>query len=245
MIPTRGASTSISSKALLDLGVRVSGASGSARWSRRRVRARGSPWALSSSPPARRRARRCRSGTGRPRSRCCSTAAYARARASSTESARGRYVQHPAAGGHDSSPRRAVPAVRDLDCSLSGRLEAARSRRPCWRRPGSPRRRARPSPPSRRTSRAARPRARPGSTQASSASSRSLRRRGSTACVSGSPKRQLNSSTFGPAAVIISPAYRTPWNGVPRCLKRVDDRLVHRRGRSPRRARRRCPGTGE
>ena len=41
---------------------------------------------------------------------------------------------------------------------------------------------------------------------ASSSSSRSERRRGSIACVSGSPKRQLYSSTLGPSAVIISPA---------------------------------------
>ena len=56
-------------------------------------------------------------------------------------------------------------------------------------------------------------RGRPAARQRSSASSRSLRSRGSTACVSGSPKRQLNSSTFGPAAVIIRPAYRTPRYG--------------------------------
>ena len=34
-------------------------------------------------------------------------------------------------------------------------------------------------------------------------------------CVSGSPKRELNSSTFGPASVIISPANSTPWKRRP------------------------------
>jgi hypothetical protein len=40
----------------------------------------------------------------------------------------------------------------------------------------------------------------------SSSSSASERSRGRIAWVSGSPKRALNSSTFAPAAVIISPA---------------------------------------
>ena len=56
------------------------------------------------------------------------------------------------------------------------------------------------------TTPAPRPRGRPGASAASSSSSRSLRSRGSTAWVSGSPKRQLNSSTRGPSAVSISPA---------------------------------------
>ena len=45
---------------------------------------------------------------------------------------------------------------------------------------------------------------------AAQSSSRSLSSRGSTACVSGSPKRQLNSSTLTPASVTIRPAYSTP-----------------------------------
>src|SRR6516165_7270404 len=48
------------------------------------------------------------------------------------------------------------------------------------------------------------------STDACSASSRSLSRRIRMGCVSGSPKRQLNSSTCGPLAVIIRPQYRIP-----------------------------------
>jgi hypothetical protein len=38
---------------------------------------------------------------------------------------------------------------------------------------------------------------------------------GSNACVSGSPNLQLNSTTFGPVSVNISPAYSNPVNGVP------------------------------
>ena len=44
---------------------------------------------------------------------------------------------------------------------------------------------------------------------------RSLVSFGSTTSVSGSPKRALNSMTFGPSAVAIRPAYRMPVNGVP------------------------------
>ena len=40
--------------------------------------------------------------------------------------------------------------------------------------------------------------------------------RGISTCVSGSPKRALNSSTRGPSGVIISPANRQPMNGAPR-----------------------------
>ena len=46
-------------------------------------------------------------------------------------------------------------------------------------------------------------------------SSRSLSNSGSSAWVSGSPKRQLNSSTRGPSAVSMSPAYSTPTYGRP------------------------------
>ena len=51
---------------------------------------------------------------------------------------------------------------------------------------------------------------------ASSAGSRSDCRRGSSAWHSGSPKRTLNSISFGPSSVSISPANRKPRNGVPR-----------------------------
>ena len=44
---------------------------------------------------------------------------------------------------------------------------------------------------------------------------RSLFKSGRTTCVSGSPKRQLYSITFGPSGVSISPKYRQPRNGLP------------------------------
>ncbi len=45
--------------------------------------------------------------------------------------------------------------------------------------------------------------------------SRSDLRSGSTTCVSGSPKRQLYSTTFGPSFVSIRPKYRQPLKGRP------------------------------
>ena len=39
--------------------------------------------------------------------------------------------------------------------------------------------------------------------------------RGRTTCASGSPSRQLNSMTFRPSRVSISPAYRIPTYGHP------------------------------
>ena len=43
----------------------------------------------------------------------------------------------------------------------------------------------------------------------------SERMRAMITCVSGSPKRALNSSTFGPDSVIMRPANSTPWNRRP------------------------------
>ncbi len=43
----------------------------------------------------------------------------------------------------------------------------------------------------------------------------SERMRAMMTCVSGSPKRALNSSTFGPDSVIMRPAKRTPWKRRP------------------------------
>ena len=45
--------------------------------------------------------------------------------------------------------------------------------------------------------------------------SRSLSIRMTIGCVSGSPKRALNSSTIGPRAVMIKPQYRMPRNSAP------------------------------
>ena len=42
-----------------------------------------------------------------------------------------------------------------------------------------------------------------------------LSRRGRMACASGSPKRQLYSTTFGPSFVSMSPKYRQPLKGIP------------------------------
>ena len=50
----------------------------------------------------------------------------------------------------------------------------------------------------------------------SSRSARSSSIRGTSACVSGSPKRTLNSSTFAPSGVCIRPAYRQPVKWRPR-----------------------------
>ena len=82
--------------------------------------------------------------------------------------------------------------------------------------PGSRARRARRSPPRRRS----RARRVPNSVSRRRRGERSPpgRPRGAAAstCVSGSPKRALNSSTRGPSAVSIRPANRQPTNGVPR-----------------------------
>ena len=51
---------------------------------------------------------------------------------------------------------------------------------------------------------------------ASRASSRSDSSRSISAWHSGSPKRTLNSISFGPSAPIMRPAKSTPLNGVPR-----------------------------
>ena len=54
---------------------------------------------------------------------------------------------------------------------------------------------------------------------ASTRSTRSDCRRSITGCVSGSPKRTLNSMTLGaPLASIIRPAYRKPVNGTPSAI---------------------------
>ena len=53
------------------------------------------------------------------------------------------------------------------------------------------------------------------SIEASMASTKSLSMRIRIGCVSGSPNRQLNSSTIGPRAAIISPQYRIPLYSIP------------------------------
>src|SRR5205814_2265010 len=49
-----------------------------------------------------------------------------------------------------------------------------------------------------------------------SRSDRGVRRSARTAWVSGAPKRQLNSMTWGPVGVSARPAYRRPVKGTPR-----------------------------
>ena len=67
----------------------------------------------------------------------------------------------------------------------------------------------------------------PSRVERSSRSSRSERSRGSTACVSGSPKRQLNSSTFGPRLGDHQARVEDAVVGRPAPAHLVHDRLVH------------------
>ena len=96
--------------------------------------------------------------------------------------------------------------VEDERAGRLGVRDARRSACRCRRGRVVAARRARPSPrpPSRRRER--RRRASSPAAAAASAASRSPSSRGRIDCVSGSPKRQLNSSTSGPSSVSISPA---------------------------------------
>ena len=125
--------------------------------------------------------------------------------------------QHAAAGGDDvvAAPRRARRGTR---------ARPARAPADAVREIGSP------VGPGRRDSRARRARrrraARAGTRSGapSSAPSAAAARRGArssaiigiTTCASGSPNRTLNSITFGPSQVSISPAYRNPRYSCPR-----------------------------
>ena len=84
-------------------------------------------------------------------------------------------------------------------------------------------RRARRSRPSRRRSRPSAPASPPGSRLARQRSTRSERSRGSTAWVSGSPKRQLNSSTLGPSRGHHQPGVEDAVVGRPAARERLDD----------------------
>ena len=132
-------------------------------------------------------------------------ASYARSRAAAGVGAERGHVQHPAAGGDDLAVARGGAGVGHLG-QLGRRVEAADhvALRGALRVAGRGEHQGH-RPVGRRTRRStpARP---PGSRAARKRSSRSERSRGSTACVSGSPKRTLNSSTLGPSAPIISPA---------------------------------------
>ena len=71
--------------------------------------------------------------------------------------------------------------------------------------------------------------------QASASSARSVSSSGSSAWASGSPKRQLNSSSRGPSAVSISPAYSTPMYGVPTAARWSSTGWMNVRGQLGRR----------
>ena len=191
MMPTRGASTSVRSNSASVCGLgdlRIPCGSLMRAMSRRAV--------------VRRTRSRPRQHTRRPR-------------AAGAPSPERRDVEHPSARGDDGavalarcprgSPRR--PPARG-----PGRVITS----PEERSPGSRADASTTVTAARDPTRARRPPGRPGRVARSSRSSRSLRSRGSTACVSGSPKRTLYSSTLGPSGVSIRPAYSTPWNGVPR-----------------------------
>ena len=155
--------------------------------------------------PTPRPAGRCRSGAARPRSR--SRHALVGARPGLGERvAQAGHRQHPAAGGdqlavhrarwrHGTPPRRPRPATR----SRPGDDVALRARGRIAPR-GHDHAHAAPSRHS-AVAGSASPRA-----AAHSSSSRSDSAAAASACVSGSPKRQLNSSTLGPSAVSITPA---------------------------------------
>ena len=169
-------------------------------------------------------ARRCRVAAACPRRRSCCAAAYAASRAdcASAPSAVTPSTRPPAVSSWPSA--RAVPAW--VTSTSAARRRGPRSPSPLEADAGSPRSRAPRSPPTRAPTRSARSRSPPGRVAASSSSSRSERRRGSTACVSGSPKRTLNSSTRGPSAVSISAGVEDAVEGRAARAHQLDDRLV-------------------
>ena len=195
-IPTRGASTSSSSNCVLDLGL----GGGLVR------PAAGLGHAVLHFPLDRPQ-RRCRVASAYRRTGSARPPRSALARAAAGVSPSAGHVEHSAAGGDE----RAVAARR---C----RRGAPRPRRVDGARPriSSPLRRATPGSPLGASTTRHRPVRRPlDLASVEPARPRRARRagragrersRGSTACVSGSPKRQLYSSTFGPSAVIIRPA---------------------------------------
>ena len=117
------------------------------------------------------------------------------------------HVQDAAAGGDDRPVVGARGArVDDLGARVGRGVEAGDDVARGRARPGSRRWPGRPSRPSRRRTPSRSSPGRRGGSAATSVSSRSLRRRGRTTWVSGSPKRTLNSMTCGPSSVSISPA---------------------------------------
>ena len=139
----------------------------------------------------------------------------------------------PAPGPRRSPPHRPRPAVPAWMTATPSSLGARRARgsgRPCAACPGSPRRRRRPRPlprppGQRRRPRAASPSAAAASTRPSGESSSS-----SSGCVSGSPKRALNSTTRTAPPVSARPAYSRPDEGGAPPGQLVDGGLQHALG---------------
>ena len=131
--------------------------------------------------------RRLRPGRGR-RTRGCARPFYCRPR-----------------GGYPREARRRRARRRDR-----GPVRKARRRPSALRdNPPRPSRRRRPIP----VFQAGRPRRRSPDAQAARVAARSPSNSARMAWASGSPKRQLYSSTFGPEEVTMMPAYRTPDEG--------------------------------
>ena len=147
-----------------------------------------------------------------------------RNRPGQTIAARG-HAKHAAAIGHDCAIR-AWQFQRERRSRLRAAHPARRSARPLDMRPDIL---AQPAPRWPPLPRSNAQRWGPGvpSTHISMMSIRSLSSSGNITCVSGSPKRQLNSSTRTPNSVSISPAYNTPTYGRARRAHAIDDRLQH------------------
>ena len=112
-----------------------------------------------------------------------------------------------AAACHQPTVVQRRPAVEDERAGGLGRPRCRRSPRPRSRSaPGSRARRARPSPP--RRGLADRRRSSVAVGRGGERGEEVALSRGMSTCVSGSPKRALNSSTRGPSVVSISPANR-------------------------------------
>ena len=134
--------------------------------------------------------------TTAPASVTRSTSAYAASRAAARSGAGGRRAQHPAAGGDQLAARRARRAGVDEAGAVGtgDHVTGTGGLRVAGRRDDHRHRRTR------RASAAAAAAASVPVAAARSSPASGVSSRASTTCVSGSPKRALNSITFGPAA---------------------------------------------
>ena len=249
MIPTRGASTSISSNAASTSGIGSSSALGTSTLGLGARLAAASPLCVSpclSVGDARRRpGRRCRCASACPRTR---SARPPRRRARGPRPASGpspvTFRTRPPAVTSSPASSRAVPAW--VTSTPSGTAVEAADHVALRRAlPGSRPRRGPRSPPSRRANSASTP-GEPARLARGEAELEQVgRSRGSTAWVSGSPKRQLNSSTFGPASVEHQAGVEDAVEGRAAPAHQLDDRPVDDVGDLLDARRRRIPGTGE